>query len=72
MIVLRGHRSLRSGPTGGPDGVVCVPRGVLIAPDENGRPKIALGTLVATVESPIDLSEIGSVWTHLLFNEVAT
>ena len=59
-------------PTGGPDGVVCAPRGVLIAPDENGHPKIALGTLDATVESRRDLSETGSVWTRFLFNEVVT
>ena len=71
-ILLRGHRSLQSGHTGGPDGVVCALRGVLIAPDENGHPKIALGTLVATVISTRDLSETGSVWTSLLFNEVAT
>ena len=59
-------------PTGGPDEVVCAPRGVLIAPDENGHPKIALGTLVATAISTRDLSETGSVWTSLLFNKVAT
>ena len=39
---------------------------------ENGHPKIALGTLVATIESNRDLSETGSVWLDLLFNEVAT
>ena len=63
---------MRLDPTGGPDGVVCAPRSVLIAPDENGHPKIALGTLVATVLSTRDLSETGSVWLDLLFNEVAT
>ena len=63
---------MQSGPTGGPDEVVCAPRGVLIAPDENGHAKIALGTLVAAVESIRDLSETGSVWLDLLFNEVAT
>ena len=63
---------MRLDPTGGPDGVVCAPRGVLIAPDENVLPKIALGTLVATAVSARDLSETGSVWTSLLFNEVAT
>ena len=62
---------MRLDPTGGPDGVVCAPRGVLIAPDENGHPKIALGTLVATVISTRDLSETGSVWSGLFFNEVA-
>ena len=39
---------------------------------ENGHPKIALGTLVAAVESTRDLGETGSVWLDLLFNEVAT
>ena len=63
---------MRLDPTSGPDGVVCAPRGVLIAPDENGHPKIALGTLVATVISTGDLSETGGVWLDLLFNEVAT
>ena len=48
-------------PTDGPDGVVCALRSVLIAPDENGHAKIALGTLVATVESKKDLSETGSI-----------
>ena len=51
---------------------MCAPRDVFIAPDENGHPKIALGTLVAPIESNRDLSETGSVWLDLLFNEVAT
>ena len=72
-IVLRGHRSLQPGPTGGPDGVVCALRGVLVAPDAvNGHLKILLDTLIATGGSSKDLSETGSVWTRLLFNKVAT
>ena len=64
---------MRLDPIGGLDGVVCAPRGVLIAPDENVHPKIALGTFVVAVESTEDLSETGSAWRpHLLFNEVAT
>ena len=60
-------------PTGGPDEVVCAPRGVLVASDgENGHANIALVTLVATVESTRDLSETGSVWLDLLFNKVTT
>ena len=38
---------MQSGPTGGPDEVVCASRGVLIAPDANGHPKIALGVHMA-------------------------
>ena len=72
VIVLRGHRSLQPGPTGGPDGVVCALRGVLVAPDVNGHLKILLDTLIATGGSSRDLSETGSVWTRLLFNKVAT
>ena len=72
VIVLRGHRSLQPGPTGGLDGVVCALRGVLVAPDVNGHPKILSDTLISTVRSSRDLCETGSVWTRLLFNEVAT
>ena len=63
---------MRSGPTGGPDEVVCASGAVLVASDVSRHSKIALGTLCATVGSTRDLSETVSVWSILLFNVVAT
>ena len=63
---------MQSGPTGGPDEVVCASGAVLIASDVSGHSKIALGTPCATVESKRDLGERVSVWPVLLFNVVAT
>ena len=71
-IILRGPCILRSGPTGGPDEVVCASGAVLIAPDVKVPSKIALCSLSATGKSTRDLGERGSVWSVLLFNVVAT
>ena len=72
-IILRGPCILRSGPTGGPDEVVCASGAMLIASDAvSGHLKIAPSSLSATVKSTRDLGERGSVWSVLLFNVVAT
>ena len=63
---------MRLDPTGGPDEVVCAPRGVCIAPDANGHAKIALGTLVATQKRSGRNRLEGSAWLDLLCNEVVT
>ena len=71
-IILRGHCILQSGPTGGPDEVVCASGAMLIASDVSGHLKIAPSSLSATVKSTRDLCERGSVWSVLLSNAVAT
>ena len=63
---------MRSGPTGGPDEVVCASGAVLVASNVSEHSKIALGTPCATVISRRDLGERVSVWPVLLFNVVAT